>query len=317
MFEDLNQLYKIATLYYESGYTQDEISKQVVMSRPMISRALDKARQIGIVRITVVPPSNFTDLSKKIADGLGIRDVIIAPSINATGDDGQDRLNDVAEAAARFLEREVHTGMNVGIGWGTTIYETVMRLRKKPFMERLKPNIVPLVGSIGNTHSEYQSNVIVNRAADMLNAKAYYYNISMLEPCTPEQDNYIRSKYRDVFSIWENLDLAVLGLGAHTEKSLETYPLCEYEPEYLDTLRRNSLKGDIIGYFFNEDGMIRNKNASATSRIPEQDLGNVKRMVCVCCGTNKVNAIKTAARLDLFNTLITDYKTAEEINESL
>ncbi|MBR2281637.1 MAG: hypothetical protein IJ863_03335 [Spirochaetales bacterium] len=317
MFEDLNLLYKIATLYYESGYTQDEISKKVIMSRPMISRALDKARQIGIVKISVVPPSDFAELSSSIAKGLGIRDVIVAPSINATGNDGQDRLNDVTEAAARFLEREVSGGMNIGLGWGNTVYETSLKLRKKPFIEKNKPRVTPLVGNIGDTHSEYQCSVIVNKAADMLNATAYYYNISMLEPYTPEQIAYFKSRYSEIYDMWDHLDMAVIGLGAYTEKSLVTYPLSEYSQEYRDSLKRNNLIGDVVGYFFNEQGIIARNWAETLSRIPVNSISSAKRIVCVCCGTEKIRSIRTAAKLELFNTLITDYKTALELKESL
>ena len=56
MLDDVNVLYKIASLYYESGNTQDEIARKVDMSRPMVSRALEKARNIGLVRISVFPP---------------------------------------------------------------------------------------------------------------------------------------------------------------------------------------------------------------------------------------------------------------------
>lgn len=317
MFEDLNLLYKIATLYYESGYTQDEISKKVTMSRPMISRALDKARQIGIVRISVVPPSDFADLSSTIAKVLGISNVIVAPSINATGNDGLDRINDVTEAAARFLEREVSSGMNVGLGWGNTIYEMVNKLRKKPFVDKNKPNITPLVGSIGDTHSEYQCSVIVNKAADMLNATAYYYNISMLEPYTPEQIAYFKSRYMDIYEIWEHLDMAVIGLGAYSEKSLGTYPLSEYSQEYRNKLKENKLIGDVVGYFFNDQGLIGKNGVETISRISSSMIKAAKRIVCVCCGTQKIDSIKTAAKLHLYNTLITDYKTAKELKESL
>ncbi len=317
MFEDLNLLYKIATLYYESGYTQDEISKKVMMSRPMISRALDKARQIGIVRISVVPPSDFADLSSAIARCLGIGNVIVAPSINATGNDGLDRINDVTEAAARFLEREVSSGMNVGLGWGNTIYETVLKLRKRPFVDKIKPNITPLVGSIGDTHSEYQCSVIVNKAAEMLNSTAYYYNISMLEPYTPEQISYFRKRYREIYDIWDHLDMVVMGLGAYSEKSLGNYPLSEYSPEYRQSLKDRNLVGDVVGYFFNNEGFIGVNGVETISRISSSNIKAAKKIVCVCCGTHKINSIKTAAKLQLYNTLITDYKTAKELKESL
>ena len=97
MLDDVNTLYKIASLYYESGNTQDEIAHKVDMSRPMVSRALEKARNIGLVRISVVPPKKFTNLSKTISQALGIKEIVIAPSSSSTGNERLDRINDTNE----------------------------------------------------------------------------------------------------------------------------------------------------------------------------------------------------------------------------
>ena len=113
MLEDVNVLYKIASLYYESGNTQDEIARKVAMSRPMVSRALEKARSLGIVTITVQPPRRFRDLAMDIASMLGIRELIIAPSSSTTGIDRRDRLNDVSETASRYLQREITLNMGI------------------------------------------------------------------------------------------------------------------------------------------------------------------------------------------------------------
>ncbi len=317
MLEDLNQLYKIAVLYYEGGYTQDEISRKVAMSRPMISRALDKARQLGIVRISVIPPEAFSKLSEELAIGLGLREIVIAPSLNSTGNDEQDRLSDVSEAAARFLEREISGNINVGIGWGITIYETVKKLRQKQTFESVPPKIAPLVGNIGSTQSEYQESVIVNRTAAMLNSKAYYYNVPMLSINTQEQVDALRIKYRDIFNIWEHLDLAVIGLGAYDGQSTSCYPMSELEPGYLEVLVRNNVQGDVIGRFFNDEGFIQLEGRTIYEGISMENMRNAKRTACICCGTRKIKAIKVAARLGLFDTLIIDYKTAKEIRESL
>ena len=39
--------------------------------------------------------------------------------------------------------------------------------------------------------------------------------------------------------------------------------------------------------------------------------------VCICAGTEKIPAIIAASRNGLFDTLITDYKTVNEMNERL
>ena len=53
---DLLALYRVALQYYKEGKTQEEISQTENISRPQVSRMLDKARAQGIVRFEVTLP---------------------------------------------------------------------------------------------------------------------------------------------------------------------------------------------------------------------------------------------------------------------
>ena len=316
MLEDVNILYKIASLYYESGNTQDEIANKVAMSRPMISRALEKARKLGIVTIVVQPPRSFKDLSQTISEKLGIREVVIAPSASTTGIDKRDRLNDVTESASRYLEREIKAGMSVGLGWGSTVYETVLRIRQFPEHNRFTPRIVPLMGSIGSTLAEYQESVIVNHAATRLGSRAYYYNVPMLTIRSEDELEQIRRAYSEIHNIWKNLDMAVFGLGAFT--NIRNYPLNSFNEDEMAYLRRNHVIGDILARFFNEKGYIEPYGARFRyAGISQAALQHASNKVCIAVGAEKVPSIIAASRNGLLDTLITDYKTINEIHEAL
>ena len=316
MLEDVNILYKIASLYYESGNTQDEIANKVAMSRPMISRALEKARKLGIVTIVVQPPRSFKDLSQTISEKLGIREVVIAPSASTTGIDKRDRLNDVSETASRYLEREIKAGMSVGFGWGSTVYETVLRIRQLPERNRFTPRIVPLMGSIGSTLAEYQESVIVNHAATRLGSRAYYYNVPMLTIRSEDELEQIRRAYSEIHNIWKNLDMAVFGLGAFT--NIRNYPLNSFNEDEMAYLRRNHVIGDILARFFNEKGYSGPSGARFRyAGISQAALQHASNKVCIAVEAEKVPAIIAASRNGLLDTLITDYKTINEIHEAL
>ena len=316
MLEDVNVLYKIASLYYESGNTQDEIARKVAMSRPMVSRALEKARSLGIVTITVQPPRRFRDLAMDIASMLGIRELIIAPSSSTTGIDRRDRLNDVSETASRYLQREIKAGMSVGIGWGSTIYETVLRIKQCPERKRFTPKIVPLMGSIGSTLAEYQESVIVNHAATKLASRAYYYNVPMLTLRNEEELEQIRRAYSEIHDIWKNLDMAVFGLGSFA--NIKSYPLNSFTEGEYKYLTDNGVKGDILARFFNDNGYMEPYGSRFRyAGITQGALQHTANKVCICAGKEKIPAIIAAARCKLFDTLITDYKTVNEMSEEL
>ena len=62
------QLTQISFLYYEKNMTQQEISKITGLSRIKVSRLLQKAKDMGIVKITVDYSGSFLEMENKIAE---------------------------------------------------------------------------------------------------------------------------------------------------------------------------------------------------------------------------------------------------------
>lgn len=52
----LEKLVRIAQLYYQEEKTQSEIAKIYGVSRPLVSRMLREAKELGIVEIRIRPP---------------------------------------------------------------------------------------------------------------------------------------------------------------------------------------------------------------------------------------------------------------------
>ncbi len=58
---------KIAKLYYESGLTQDEISRNLRLSRPKVSRLMQEAIKMGVVKISILQePGSYADLERQL-----------------------------------------------------------------------------------------------------------------------------------------------------------------------------------------------------------------------------------------------------------
>ena len=56
---DYAQLYRIAKRYYIDNFSQAKIAVEESISRPHVSRLLAKARELGIVRISVQMPFSY------------------------------------------------------------------------------------------------------------------------------------------------------------------------------------------------------------------------------------------------------------------
>lgn len=304
MLDDSECLYRIASLYYEQNLSQEEIARIVSMSRPQISRALSKALMFGIVEIKVNLPISIVKLQENLERSLGLRKVIVAPNVTSTGNDADDRLDDIARYGARFLEKELDGRTRIGIGWGKTVYRTIKNIRKR---SSTWPEIVPLIGSLGFHEPQFQVNTIVDFAASRMGGTPCFYNVSGIKGNSENngsQVEYIRS-------IWKNLEVAVVGLGVFGKHS--SFPAGSYSQQDIETLMKNDAVGDILGMFFNEKGYIDCYPEGSYTGIPVEDRRNAGEVICLCGGSEKIPGMAAAARDGLYDVLVTDAKSAAEL----
>ena len=65
--ERLLRLAHVATRYYLEDWKQSDIAKELGVSRPLISRMLSEARELGVVEITVhTPGQQRQDLTEQL-----------------------------------------------------------------------------------------------------------------------------------------------------------------------------------------------------------------------------------------------------------
>ncbi len=62
----IERMVNVARLYYEQNMTQNEIAKELGISRPLVSILLTEARACGVVTITI---NRVEDLCALAADG--------------------------------------------------------------------------------------------------------------------------------------------------------------------------------------------------------------------------------------------------------
>jgi DNA-binding transcriptional regulator LsrR (DeoR family) len=328
VLENRELLYTIANLYYEKGKNQQEISNLLNLSRPMVSRALSRSRAKGIVRIEVIPPAGCSQLETDLAKALGIKRVVVGTNFDRNNNDRDDRIKVMSRAAGSYLSQTIQNGMVVGVGWGVSVHRSILAL---PECENLKGvTVVPLVGSAGRTESHYQVNVIADRMAEKLHGNALFFNIPAFVSDLKVQSFFSRDpQMKSIQELWSHLDIAIVGLGAFG--GTPSFPVSEYTPQALDELHQQQVVGDILGRFYNREGFIDDigVNERLITRpmpdveeklyvgIPFDSLRKAKQVVCICGGTGKIEGIMTAAKLHLFDCLITDGLTANELTTAL
>jgi deoxyribonucleoside regulator len=119
--EDLGTrlLVKVAQLYHLQGLNQDQIGRQLGVSRSKVSRMLREARERGLVEISIHYPAQFSlDLERRLESVLGLREAVV---VNTGGVVGTQVLSSVAGAASDYLLRVLQPGDVLGLSGGETV----------------------------------------------------------------------------------------------------------------------------------------------------------------------------------------------------
>ena len=296
----LKQLYDIAVMYYEDKLTQEEIAEKTGISRPQVSRSLAQAVTTGIVEIKVNLLSPSIYIAESLRKKLGLEKVYVAPC-NEDEDGEHSPENDVAQFASDVLNRELHSEENIGVGWGDSIYRTIMKLA--PLDDKACCSLVfPLVSSVGFHEPCYQMNLLVGMMAEKIHAKPIFFN----------ESNIMNESSEEMRSAWDNIDVAIVGIGPYPATKFRSNPTAA---EWLNRLDSKSPKGDILGRFFNEDGYL--EASSKLINIPVKSLEKASKIIAISSGRGKTDAIKTAARLHYITHLIIDQDSAEELLDAV
>ncbi|MGI6526555.1 MAG: sugar-binding transcriptional regulator [Caldicoprobacterales bacterium] len=310
---DYTMLYRIAKYYYIDNMSQSEIALKEHMSRPHVSRLLEKARQVGIVEINVTLPEKLQveKTAKILKKRLGLQDVIVAQAPMETKNLSKKISMNIATAAAQNLPKLLRGCHTIGVGWGYTMYQTSLQL---PYCDSIDATFVPLVGISGENNPFLQINAIVDRFAEKFGADSYYINI----PAIREKDSQLAQieieRFNKIKQYWKSLDAAIIGLGV--SPNVGEFLVSEVSKEYKEAIARSNTLGDILCQFFYQDGTLFDfRGTYEQTFFSVKKLKNIKKVVCLAGGAAKVEGIITAARQGFFNILITDSNTASLILE--
>ncbi len=309
---DQQRMWQAARLYYEQNRTQDEVARALNTSRPMVSRLLQRARAEGIVQIKITDPNaHCADLQKVLLAVTPLADAVIVPAEADAADLARRR---VGQAAARYLERALHSGDIVGIGWGRTLYEAVNALDPG---RKAHITVVPLLGGLGQISPVFQVHEIARRLAEAFGGTWQ----NLYAPAIAESDEIAASLLRSadgkqVTALWQRLSTAVVGIG-DVDFGKEMQMLFV---DYLDARAQARLKkchavGDICVRFFDIAGKPCPDVIPGVLGMPLERLKQTRRVIGVAGGISKAESILGAVRGGYIDVLITDEPAAQRILE--
>ena len=306
--KDRNQiLVQAARAYYEEGRTQEEIAQALQVSRSQVSHYLREARDLGIVQIRVVEP---TERAADIEIQLGRRfpHLKYLRVLPLFGRDSEVVRRVVGRAAAGVLEDLVRPGHRVCIGCGRTLREMVRSLRPSP-QENVA--LVQAMGSIGHEALDIDFAELAREAARAFGARVFVIPApAILGAGTARELIEGNPTIARAMELARSADVYVVGLGSLESDLIYSRAGLVSAPEFAH-LQAIGVVGDICGRFFDSNGKpLRSKFEERVVGIELEDLRRASVAIGVAGGGEKIAPLLGVLRGGYLNGIVTDEQTA-------
>jgi len=305
---DPSTIYRIARYYYSEGLSQEEIAVKEGFSRSQISRLIDRARELGFVKITLVPPADLRteELANELKDALGLFSVIVVPVRNTAS--AEEITAAIATRAADYLQDILKEFKVVGLGWGQTVYRTA-ELLPRGSGKGGGPFFVPLIGTSGDDNPNLQINTIIDRFSASFKSSGLFVNIPSVREMGAPLSKIEEKRISILTERWNDVEAAVIGLGASPSNSPNL--IDELPQDYRKELKNSMSCGDILAHFFASDGtLFKSKYDYELLAFDIRRLPSLKKSICLAGGPGKHEGIVAAARSRYLSDLVTDEQTA-------
>ena len=303
--EKQKKLAYVARKYYIEDQKQSDIARDLGVSRPLISRMLSEARELGLVEITIHEPgAREARLLERLRLSSSIRGGVLVEE-----GESSDAANRLLSQGAMELLRQLGV-RRLGVGWGYLIGQLVSWLEKNPQYNSTVTDICPLVGNASIPARNYQSNENVRLMAQQLGAAPHFLYLPALPDSLEEKQVLCSTEvYRQIYQQWEALDTALVNIG--------DYPS---SPDFASLVRYGSLLqqqracGRMLIYYFNEEGCVIPSEQDFAIQIPIDLLKRCPNIIGVCSANTSAKALggalksgfftHIAARSELIRTLL-------------
>lgn len=311
---------KAAYLYYLKGKNQNEIANILNISVPTVSRLIKKAVKEKIIEFVITDPYlACIELEENLKKAFGLKDVVIAPVPDITGEDNPapdttDNMRKiVALEGARYIQRIINEDDILGISWGKTMYHLIHYLNP---CQKVNATFVTMHGSVSSIEHEQDVRTLVSRMAMAFGGRNY----SLLMEGLMSNANLVKSirsekNVRKLFEIYDRLTISVCGIGSFYPQVTSALSKSEYLSGIeMEKLQENRVAGDIILRFFDLDGQeCETDLKERTLAIDFKTFKKINTKITVAAGEVKTHTMLAALKGKLIDVLITDYYLGKSI----
>ena len=306
---DADATVRAAWLYYHHDLTQAEIAKQLQVSRPTVANLLARARNRGMVRISLRPDLlGRLSLAEELQAHFGLQNAYVVPTPElVTSVEVRQALG---KAGAIYLESALRPGEVLATAWGLTVLEVARALSGK------RIDGIVLAQAIGCLNSGELFNPIrlAGLMAEKLGAKVYHLPVPAVVSSVGLQKILLEDKnIRSCLEMARSASRAMIGVGKVSDDATVV------SAGFLDRAMINELKakgavGDIFCRYFDLNGEpVSTDFDRRVISLSLDDLRRIEPVIAVAGGEDKVAALLGALRTGCLDILITDERTGRKV----
>ncbi len=301
----VDQAARAGWMYYLAGMTQDQIARELGVSRQRAQRLVARAMADGLIRVRLEHPiASCLALERELKQKFGLQMARVAPSLP----EGVDPLTSVAPVAAKEVERYLSsdTPLVISLGTGRTLRAVVADMADMNCPEH------KLVSLIGNAAPDGSASVyeVILRLADRVKAKHFPMGLPVFSKNAEEREFYRGLAHMQTpFELARNSDVTFVGIGQIGEDA----PLFVdgfVDRAALDDLLAQDAVGEIVGWVFDSNGHYLEGGTNARTNGVQVNPDR-NPVICIAAGKSKYMALKAALKGKLVNGLVTDEACAQ------
>lgn len=298
------RLMLVSRRYYLDGRSKVQIAAELGLSRFQVARALLKAREVGIVTISLSNGVPMEELSERLRLHLQLRRAHV---VEAYGDENSLRT-DVGQAAGAVLADGLTDGEVLGLGWGRTLNAMMDRLDHLPAVE-----VLQLSGRFGadirNAAAELTRRTIAltGGAAHAIPAPFFVDDARAVNALRR------RKEVASVVAGFARITTAVVAVGAVRPRPI-SIAYSGIPERFTEQVLRSGGVGEVCGNLFAEDGSVIDSSLwRHTLAITAEQLRRVPRVVAAAGHPVKADAVRAVCAAGLPTDLVVDVELANAL----
>jgi len=302
--DELVRLSLAASRYYREGKSRVEIAEELGVSRFKVARMLEKAQDLGIVRIEIdIPTAVDLELSAGLRSKFGLNRAFAVETPSGSSEVVQ---NSIGRVAAELLQEIVTSDDLLGLTAGRTLDAMTRHLGRLPYCD------VVALGGVAGPGAEHGVEII--RRVGQVSGGRTYPIFAPLFVASADTARALRGDrgIADAYARFPRVTIGVVAVGSWDPPASQLYDAAD-EAGIADALIAEGVIGEVGATLFDRHGRIISSIDDRSMAITATELRAIPEVIAVAGGEAKTDAVAAAIDSGLVKSLVTDVHLARRL----